>query len=278
MIKRILNILPVFFFLPFLIISFPKTARAQEEPILNFERAYQDYIYTQNLYKQARGEFLLAQSQYTQAQTLASRTKLTIIFLEKRDDVVITYLTSLRTRLSEAKGLSRVDQENIFARLDSEVTWFQNHKTSIKTQGTLSDLENKSEDAKDQFTKTSQLAYETLATIPTGQTSLFRSSISGILSEIKAKTEEIRLNGDHNTAIAERWILETESKITASLDKEIAAQNLIHIIQTGGEDRRKPNFESLYISVVETLQESNQLLREANAFLREIIRELKTKQ
>ncbi|OGM80132.1 hypothetical protein A2382_01675 [Candidatus Woesebacteria bacterium RIFOXYB1_FULL_38_16] len=98
------------------------------------------------------------------------------------------------------------------------------------------------------------------------------------MSEIKAKTEEIRLNGDHNTAIAERWILETESKITASLDKEIAAQNLIHIIQTGGEDRRKPNFESLYISVVETLQESNQLLREANAFLREIIRELKTKQ
>lgn len=260
-------------------LAFPVITQAQEE--FDYTKAYKDYVFTQDVYQNAHGEYLLARSQYLDAQTLASETKAqekTVAMLRARDDVVVTYLTVLRMRLLETEGVSDIEKNNLFSRLDSEIAWFQAHKAGIGSAASLNDLVADSEEAAERFTTIQPLIYEVLGTIPIGRIETLRTSINKILAQIKTKIEEIRANGDHDTTNAERWTIETENKITRSLDKSIEAQKIVYSFQTLDErDLRKIDLNREYNGAITLLQESNQLLRESASYMREIIKQIKTK-
>jgi hypothetical protein len=255
----------------------PKGIYAQDEPF-DFERAYQDYVFTLDVYNGSHSEYLLARAQYKQAGTLVSQTKAqeaTTKMLEARDDVVITYLTAIRMNLLEAEGVSETTKNSLFSRLDAEIAWFRDHKSRLASAGTLEDLKDDSTEAADRFNELTQtVAYETLATVPFGKLSLMRSRSSIILGDIENKISEIRVNNDKDTAIIERWAQEIENKITRSLDKEIEAQALIpgFTATSGGRTDYSKNFNAIIFK----LDESRQFLRDATEFMREIVREVTT--
>lgn len=274
----------VFIFLSFLFFCFTPPVFSQSESTssaeeaFDFDRAYKDYVYIYELYKKAHADYLLARSQYLQAQTLASQTKAqeaTVAMLEARDDVVITYFTMIRLRLAEAEGVSETDRNGLFTRLDSEIAWFKNHRSLLSGAGTLEDVVKDSQTAAAHFTVITPLIYESLATIPIGQIEVLKTELNLILSEIKTKTDQIRTNGDHDTTLIERWIIQAENKLTRGLDKEVEAQSQIYVLQTLDAKKSKEAPE-LYEKVITFLNESNQLFREASANLREIIKLIKT--
>jgi hypothetical protein len=219
----------------------------------------------------------LAKAQYEQAKTLVAQTKAqeaTTKMLTARDDVVLTYLTAIRMKLAEGGGVTNVTKNGLFSRIDAEVAWFKDHKNSLGSAGTLADLEEDSNEAKERFSELSQtISYEALATIPFGSLSLMRSSANAILGDINDKIFQVRANGDKNTTIMERWALEVESKVTRSLDKEIEAQALIPNF-TVSTRSRTPDYRKNYNDIIFKLDESRQFLRDATEFMREIIREI----
>lgn len=247
-------------------------------PKFDFERAYQDYVFTLDVYNTAHSEYQLAKAQYEQAGTLVSQTKAeeaTTKMLEARDDVVITYMTSVRMKLLEAEGVTDLTKNGLFTRIDAEVSWYKDHKGSLKSAGTLKDLAKDSDEAKDRFSLTQSIAYEALATVPFGKLSLMRSDANSILTATKNKIFEIRSNNDKDTTIVERWAFEIENKITRSLDKEIEAQSLIPGF-TVTTKNKNPDFAKNYDSIIFTLDESRQFLRDATEFMKEIIHEIVT--
>lgn len=266
------------FVLAFCLLISSKVARAQEEPF-DFERAYQDYVFTMDVYNSKHAEYLLSKAQYEQAGTLVAQTKAqeaTSKMLTARDDVVLTYLTAIRMRMVEAPGVSDITKDGLFSRIDAEVTWFKDHKARLPSAGTLQDLEDDSLEASERFSELTQtVAYETLSTIPFGKLSLMRTATSEILGDINNKVFQIRSNGDKDTAIIERWALEIESKITRSLDKEIEAQALIPNF-TGDSRNRRVDHRKNYNDIIFKLDESRQFLRDATEFIEEIIREITT--
>ncbi len=278
--------LPLIFFLVFMSLAvFVAPVYSQEEAtssdeVFDFQKAYKDYVFMYDLYKKSHSDYLLARSQYQEAKTLAAQTKArdaAVAMLQARDDVVITYLTALRMRLSESEGIADPDREGLYNRLDGQIAWYKDHKDSIPSAGTLDDLVKDSDEAKDHFSTTEPLSYEVLATVPVGKVEVLREKLNNILVEIKIKVEEIRSKGDHDTSITERWILETENKITRSLDKEIEAQKLIVELQTPSDKYKTQSREKTYNNVIALLQESNQFLREASSYMREIVKSIKTK-
>jgi vacuolar-type H+-ATPase subunit I/STV1 len=269
------------FFVPKVFSQNLPTPTASPENDFTAQQAYKDYVYTFDLYKKAHSDYLLSVSQYKQAQTLASKTKAqeaTAKMLEARDDVVVTYLTALRLRLSEAQGVDTVDRDGLYSRLDSEIAWFNDHRQTIASAGSLSDLTEDSNAARDRFLTVEPLSYEVLSVIPLGKVEIVKSKTNAILSEIKIKTEEIRAKGDHDTTITERWIIETENKIARGLDKQIEAQRLITNFQTPAGSRKKPNYEENYNQIIDLLTQSNQDYKESSSYLKEIIRSLKVSQ
>lgn len=262
-----------------LLLSSPRSSLAQED--FDYTKAYKDYVFTQDVYQKAHGDYLLARSQYLDAQTLASQTKAqasTVAMLRARDDVMVTYFTVVRMRLAETDGISDTEKNSLYGRLDSEIAWFQAHKDGISSAASLDDLVVDSSEAAKRFTAIEPLIYEVLGTIPIGRVETLRTSINKILAQIKTKIEEIRVNGDHDTTNAERWTIETENKITRSLDKSIEAQKIIYSFQ-GIEERdlRQMDLNKEYNGAITILQESNQLLRESASYMREIVKQIKTK-
>jgi len=282
--KTLTLTIALIFLFPFIVHAQEMSALAPNEAAgevgFDFERAYQDYVFTTDVYNNQHSAYLLAKAQYKQAGTLVSQTKAqeeTVKMLEARDDVVITYLTSLRMKLSEAEGVSNITKNGLFTRLDAEIAWFSDHKSRIRSAGTLDDLAADSDEASNRFSSLSEVvAYETLATYPFGKLSLMREETNSILSAIKDKIFEVRSNGDKDTAIIERWAFEIENKITRSLDKEIEAQSIIPSLTGPGKGSQRVDRRGFYNSIIFKLDESRQFLRDATEFMNEIIREITT--
>lgn len=254
-------------------------AQAQQEPEFDFQRAYQDYVFTRDAYNRAHSEYVLAKSQYAQSGTLVAQTRArdaTVKMLQARDDVVVTYMTALRMRLLEVDGVPQTAREGLFGRIDAEVAWYADHKSRISSAGTLPDLVADSKAASERFALTERIAYEVLVTVPLGMLSTMREQTNGVFSQIDAKIARIRLEEGMNTSIVERWAFETENKITRSLDKEIETQ--ARIVQLVADDPRARNVDrrSIYNDVILKLEESRQFLRDATSFMREIVKAITT--
>lgn len=259
----------------FLLLAIP--TRAQEEAPFDYLRAYQDYVFTVDVYNSAHSEYLLAKAQYEQAGTLVAQTRAreaTVEMLAARDDVVITYMTAVRMKVLESEGVSDITKNGLYSRIDAEIGFFRDHKGRISSAGTLEDLEEDSDEAAERFLLTERVAYEALANIPVGTLSIMRSEANSILSAVKAKIAQVGSEGK-NMAIAERWAFEVENKITRSLDKEIEAQGIIPKLAEDIRGRNN-NKRETFDEVIFRLEESRQFLRDALGFMKEIMREITT--
>ncbi len=248
----------------------------QATPEFDYERAYKDYVFALDVYETAHSDYLLTRAQYLQAKTLIAETRArdsASSMLEARDDVVITYLRTLRMKLAGVKGVTGVTRDGYLSRLDTELGWFLGHEERISSVGTLQDVVKDSNEAGEQFARvTEPLSYEVLSIIALGELGLVREDIGLLLGDIKVKTSLIRLKGDHDVQTVERWILAAENKITRALDKEIEAQISVQKII---EPKRGP---SVYTNVLLRADESLQFLKEASSNMREIIRAIRTKE
>ncbi|RJR28910.1 hypothetical protein C4564_03725 [Candidatus Microgenomates bacterium] len=239
----------------------------------NFEKAYADYVYSLDLYQSTHGEYKLARAQYLQAQTLVAQTKArdaTAKMLTARDDVMIAYLTAIRLKLGETVGVSEIERENAYLLIDSEVQWYKTHRNKISSAGTLDDLVDDSDEAKDQFSDfTGSVIYQALSSMPIAKVSVLRNDGVSLLTNIKSKVEEVKARGDWDSQIPtiERWVSETDNKITRSLDKTIETQASVPTTKVREGD---------YTNVLAKVQEAYQLLREATGFMREIVRNLRS--
>lgn len=271
-------------FIPQIVLAQETAVPSPSPEVFDYAKAYKDYIFTLDQYKRAHSEYLLARSQYMQAKTLAAQTKArdaTVTLLQVRDDVVMSYLTTLRMKLSESVGILSTDREGLYARIDREVTWFDNHKQQIPSAGTLKDLEADSKEAADHFVVTEFLVYEVLLVVPVGKVQALREQADSILGRMKSKVSQMRADGV-DTSITERSLIETENKLTRSLDKEVEAQGLVVALQSGEQNiknaSKKIDKDSIYEQTIQTLVEAQQFLKETSSFMKEILRQIMTKQ
>lgn len=247
--------------------------------VFNSTVAQRDYLFMVEKYNKARSDYLLARSQYLSAQTLAAQTQArnaTAAMISSRDEVVRAYLLFLRTKVEEDKNIKPDIKEGLFARLNSEIAWYENHKGRIRSAGSLNDLVADSDEAKKQFETTTRVASEARSLVPIAAVEEARGVASGILGNTRDTINNISSNGDHPVSSAQRWILEAENKLTRSFDKELEARKVLESIQTGGSgnsNRTNPADEFNKLTLL--LEESLQFTREGRDHLKEVVKNLK---
>ncbi|MCH7641030.1 hypothetical protein IID22_02450 [Patescibacteria group bacterium] len=246
----------------------------------SFDQAYKDYTLTVEKYRRTHDEYILTRSQYIKFQSLTSQNnakQATINMLEARDDVVIRYLGSLKARIEEISGIQDATKEGLFFRLDEEINWFTDHRNKLGSAGSLEDLVADSNQARERFEEDDPLIYESLSNISAGKVNKFRNRLNDIFSRIRDKVntikEEDRSEYQFSTRkieIIDRWVFEIESRITRSEEKQQEADELISELGSGKGGSTR------YNKILERLGESQQFLKEASLFIREIVREIKT--
>lgn len=265
--KRYLSVILIFALLVF---YFSGLASAQE---FNFDRAYSDYLYNYNLYRESYGTYSTAREAFLKYQTLTSKNEAlgkTREMLNHQDEVIKTYLTALKLKLTGISGLSNDEQHILSLNLDNEITWFGQHQEELNKAGSLEDLVAVAGKSKEQYRKTEVLIYQTLGAILAGKETALREEISQKIKSLKEKVGEIRLKGDKDTSLAERWLLEAENRLTKSQEKQFAAQQTLVKLKESSLNKTR-----IYNEAQSSLEKSHQFLKEANSYLKEIIRELK---
>lgn len=268
--KRLPFILVSFFlFISLHLCIFISPAHSQE---FDFNQAFQDYLYTFSRYHTSHTEYVAARNAYQTYKTLTSKSEFldkTIKMLQLRDDVIQTYVTALRLRLADATGISNYQQTVLYLKLDNEVAWYFNHREVFTAAGSLEDLSGLAKATNTQYPKTEALAYQTLGTILIGKEEALQKRFMEEVTKINDKIAEIRQRGDKETSTIERWMLEAENKLILSQDKQSQAGRTL----TSLTDAR--GGQGVFNQVKFLLRESHQYKKEANFYLKEIIREVK---
>jgi hypothetical protein len=284
--------LVVIFIIPIFFSGFPKKVLSQENEVevsvsptqspRNLNLAYQAYLNSISTYQNAHSIYLQRKAQYLQFGTLKSRQDAhdaTVTMMQARTDVVISYFLALKEKLEISEGVSEPRKVSLNLRIDTETSWLREYKISLTAAESLEDLENKSREAESRWKSSEPLVYEILSTISQGKVVDFSSRTEEVFTQLKSKLEEIRQTQDENFKISQkkfevldRWVLETEQRIGESKKKMAIADNVISEFAV-----KQGRGLNSYNQVVTTLSEAQLNLREANTFMKEIIREVKTK-
>jgi hypothetical protein len=247
---------------------------AQEPtPIIESGRAYQDYLYNVNLYRQTHDAYVVAKESYLNYQTLNSQAEAfnkTLLMLQQRDEVIRTYLFVLRLKLLELTGIKNYLQSQLFLKLETEFTWYKKHAEILPSAGNLEDLIDSSKQAQDRYKSTLILIYQTLGTIPIGQSADLSEKINSTLKLTNNFIEKIRSDQLKDTTKMERWLIEAGNRLARANEKIKESQDNLSNIASFQTDIL-PNYQASRQKIVE----AHQYLKEANYNLHELVQEIK---
>jgi hypothetical protein len=259
---------------------FPLSTLAQD---INYDKAYSNYAQSFIPYEEARREYILARSQYLQFNTLKSKNdarEATHKMLAARDDVVISYLIALRERIRENPGVDENVESFLFVRIDQEIDWFREHKMRLASAETPEDLVADSDSAKRRYEDMDILLYEALIINSQGKVKDYvnRSTdnfslIKNLIDEIKLETRDEYILSSDKLQKIDGWLIEAENRIVRAREKTDEAFE--EIAKMGGRQSRNPRTN--YDAAGRLLEEANQYLRRSLLFMREVIKEVKTK-
>ena len=248
-------------------------AQEPTQPIFDFSRAYQDYLYTTGQYRKSHQDYIIAKQSYLSYKTLSAKNQCqekTSQMLKLRDETIRTYLTALRLKLSELTKILVYEQNMAYLKLESEISWYSKHQDKITSAASLEDLLQASEETQQRYKETEVLAFQTLGMILSYKEESFQAKIEEGLSSLNEKISQIRTDGKKDTTKVERWLLDAQNKITRAKEKRLSARQIINKMKSSDQDKIK-TFDS-FLSII---AECHQYLKETNSYLKEIIGEIK---
>ncbi|OGM20847.1 hypothetical protein A2955_00425 [Candidatus Woesebacteria bacterium RIFCSPLOWO2_01_FULL_37_19] len=270
-----------FFLLKVGVIYSQDTKPSSQVDTSRLDKAYEDYSQQFEEYQTAHSDYVVKKAQYLRFKTLTSKSDAydaTLLMLQKRDDVVVSYIRILKTKLDVVIGITSLRREALQIRLDDEIGWFLDHKNKLSSAGTLEDLVVDSNDAKVRFDSGGPLFYESMANMSFGRVVDFQERLTDLFSSIKDKVEDIKSEQREDYILSERklqnidrWILESDNRIQRGVEKQTKGEtDMLTFIST-----EMSGALGDYNTTLTSLTEAQIYYKEAGAFLREVIREIK---
>lgn len=247
-----------------------------------YDAKYSDYSRAIEDYRRAHDAYRLTRAQYLRSKTQKAKTdakESTIKMLVSRDEVAISYLELLKTKLNETEGVGDARYDGLAFKIDEELFWYNQHKSRITSAGSLEDLVEDSDDVKKRQKDTERLYYEALSNISNGKVTHYKDRVSENMGILREKVDEIRIDervgysfSNRKMQILDRWLFETENLLVRTQDKQFEADDEINDLL---QKQYIANRANVYNNVLEVLSEGKQFLKEASSYLIEVIKEIK---
>ncbi len=234
------------------------------------EKAFNDYVFTQSNYQEAYSAYQEAKAFYKKNPTLQLREearKKTLDMLKSRDRLMVVYFTAIRMQLSETKGFTYDEKNNIFGKIDPEVLWYQNHINSYLESDDLNSLFVKSDESKNHYQNTSKpVIYETLFDISLSQEIGLKVDHETVYSSLKSYLNGQVSNGKMTLDPFNRWLNDTDAILTTLNKNEDDARKKIAASTT-----QSYNQSQSYAQAVQILSANIILLNQLNNYVTEML-------
>lgn len=261
------KLIAAFFIFILCAVYYAPFSAAQE---LTVQKAFKDFAYARDNYQSSLTAFNLKKDSYLKNQTLSLKEEARIAlydFLLKRNDYKRTYLTVIRTRVSELTGLTKDEKETVFTKIDPEVVWLENRKNELKQTDSLEDLINKSqaEDSKYQ-TDTLPIVYFSLSYVSLSSVIEIKNSHLELYNRLKNEANELVKLGRADASLFDRWFKDIEAELVKINNQENAARSEIAKIFNQDNYQIKKSYER----VAEKLVPAKENLLTLNSFISEL--------
>ena len=242
-----------------------------QQALGDYSSTYKSYQDLNDYYRKAYQNYITSKNKYLTYKTLTAQKEALDYgkeFLKTRDQMVLTYLEILRSKVNETGGYSETDKSLIFGNLNVESVWLSNIRSKYDVASTLNDLQNVSNQVQDRYLNTVRpISLGVAGSIYLNKYDLIYNTLEEILNTLESNLQNIRASGD-NTEVAERWLLEAKNKASLAKDKENEAQFLFSNLH--GQSLVNDFNQGVFY-----LTQGNQYMREANSYIAEVINNIK---
>lgn len=261
-----------FFFYSLALLLSGSSLKAQE-PVFDFSKAYQDYLFNFNQYRQAHQNYQTKRQAYLHYQTLQAKNEAeqaTKFMLQRRDETIRTFLTALRLKLAAVTAVANYQQTLLYLNLDKEVVWYFDHQNKISSSQTLEEMLNLASETESHYLQTEVFAYQTLAAISAAKENKITEKLNKQIGLLEEKIAAIKTLGGKNTATAEKWLVSTKEKLHQIEERQKEAQKILSKLEVKQRDKSK-----IFAQAEAFYQEAFLLIKQTHSYLEEIIKEIK---
>lgn len=262
----------IFLFSAFYILS--PSAHAQD---FSAAKAYQDYQFQVSKYQASDSEYEEAKTFYKKNPTLQLREearKKTLTMLKERDQLMVIYLTAVRTQITETTGFTTEEKSQIFGNIDPEVVWYQTHIINYQDGDELNTLFSKSDESKSRYQNfTKFVATNSLFDISLSQEIGLRANHQIIYSDLKNFIDSEVAAGKLKIDPFNRWLNDTDSVLQTLAKNESAAKAKIPSFYA-----KNFSLTSTYASGLQILTSSVSPLAQLNNYLTEMLTYIQSQQ
>ena len=239
------------------------------------EKAYQDYLYQFDLYRQKYSDFTIAKNEYEKFGSLTSQTTAlakTSAMLSQRDQLLRAYLLLLNEKLNEDRGLPDTQKATYWALTGSEISFLDAHSTLVSSIGSLDDATEVSKELESHYAILGASLRQVITGISLGQLAVLARQYDTALADVKAlMTANRGTFSPQKQATVDRWILQITN--TRSL-----YQQKIDSINTKNAQLKGSSTETLddlFAELKRDVGQAKQYLMEGNRFIGELIEALR---
>jgi hypothetical protein len=195
------------------------------------QKAYQDYQYQTSNYLNIKAEYEDAKTFYKKNPTLQLREearKKALALLKARDQLLVVYLTALRTQIAETTGFTTDEKLAIFGNIDPEVLWYQSHISNYQDGDELNTLFSKSDESKARYqTYTKFVIYNSLFDITLSQEIGLRVDHQAVYTDLTNFINDQVSLGKLTIDPFNRWLNDTNSVLQILSKNESTAKSKI---------------------------------------------------
>ena len=239
------------------------------------EKAYQDYLYQFDLYRQKYSDFTIAKNEYEKFGSLTSQTTAlakTSAMLSQRDQLLRAYLLLLNEKLNEDRGLLDTQKATYWALTGNEISFLDAHSTLVSSIGSLDDATEVSKELESHYAILSTSMRQVITGVSLGQLAVLARQYDTALADAKAlMTANRGVFSPQKQATVDRWILQITN--TRSL-----YQQKIDSINTKNAQLKGSSTETLddlFAELKRDVGQAKQYLMEGNRFIGELIEALR---
>lgn len=235
-----------------------------------FNKAREDFIFSEDNYKRDLLDFNLKKAAYQKNPTLSLKEELRASlykFIGTRNNLIKNYLTMLRIKTLESKGIENSKKELIYSKIDPEVAWFDSRKGNYTDATSVEDLINKSKEEDSRMISSTQTIISfSLAHISLGSVTELKNEHIAVYSNLKKEGEELVRLGRADASLFDRWFKDIENELNNISNIEKATLSEIEKILDTDEYKR----QSGYKKAIEALNLSEPSLLKLNGFIKEL--------
>ncbi len=234
------------------------------------ERAYQDYLYQFDLYRQKNSEFTVAKNEYQKFKSLTSQTtalEKTISMLSQRDQLLRAYLLLLNEKLNEDRGVNESEKTTYQTLIKNEISFLDTHSMVVNSIGSLEDATDASRQLESHYVVLGASMRQTIIGISLGQLFILSRQFDTLLADSKALLSTNKgIFTPQKQATIDRWILQIQNIRSLYQQKidTITTQNAQ--IKSSSVDSQ----DELFRQLKRELAAARQYLVEGTAFIGEL--------